>query len=114
MKPFIPVVALIACSSPTFAEEASNKEGIKTGAETVVNGAALMGVVGAMSGPKNETIYEGRKAGAQSWTELGDIQRLVKSSRSLSLSIAGATFYHPRSTECFNICLRTVFSRLVV
>ena len=78
MKPFIPLVALIACSSPTFAEEASNKEGIKTGAETVINGAALMGVVGAMSGPKNETTYEGRKAGAQTWTELGDIQRAAR------------------------------------
>ena len=78
MKPFIPLVDLIACSSPTFAEEASNKEGIKTGAQTVVNGAALMGVVGAMSGLKNETIYEGRKAVAQSWTELGDIQRAAR------------------------------------
>ena len=78
MKPFIPLVALIAYSSPTFAEETSNKEGIKTGAETVVNGAALMGVVGAMSGPKNETTYEGRKAGAQTWTELGDIQRAAR------------------------------------
>ena len=32
-----------------------------------------MGVVGAMSGSKKETTYEDRKAGAQTWTELGDI-----------------------------------------
>ena len=78
MKPFIPLVALIACSSPTIAEEVSNKEIIKTGAETVVNGAALMGVVGAMSDSKKETTYEDRKGGAQTWTELGDIQRAAR------------------------------------
>lgn len=80
MKTFIPlsVAVLLAFSSLSFAQEAASKEGIKTGAETVVNGAALMGVVGAMSGAKSEPFYEGRKAGARTWTELGDIQRAAR------------------------------------
>lgn len=78
MRPFIPLVALTALCSPSFAEETSNMEGIKTGAETVVNGVALVGVVGAMSDSKNETSYQGRKAGARTWTELGDMQRSAR------------------------------------
>ena len=71
-------LAAITISSHACSEEASNKEGIRTGAETVVNGAALIGVVGAMSGSKNETSYEGRKGGARTWRELGDMQRAAR------------------------------------
>ena len=55
-----------------FAEEASHKEGIKTGAETIVNGAALIGFVGAMSGQKSNT---GNERHPKTWHELGDMQR---------------------------------------
>ena len=58
--------------SLAFAEEASHKEGIKTGAETIVNGAALIGVVGAMSGQKSNT---GNERHPKTWHELGVIQR---------------------------------------
>ena len=72
------LVATITASSPSYSAEVSNKEGIKTGAETVVNGAALIGVVGAISGSKNGPSYEGRKAGARTWTELGDMHRAAR------------------------------------
>ena len=72
------LVAAITASSPSYSAEVSSKEGIKTGAETVVNGAALIGVVGAISGSKNGPSYEGRKAGARTWTELGDMHRAAR------------------------------------
>ena len=74
----LPLVAAITASSPSYSAEVSNKESLKTGAETVVNGAALIGVVGAMSGSKNGPSYEGRKAGARTWTELGDMHRAAR------------------------------------
>ncbi len=72
------LMVAIATSSPSYSAEVSNKEGIKTGAETLVNGAALIGVVGAMSGSKNGPSYEGRKSGAKTWTELGDMHRAAR------------------------------------
>lgn len=60
------------------AEEASNKQGIKTGAETLVNGTALLGITGAMSDNKQERSYDGRKGGARTWTELGDMHRAAR------------------------------------
>jgi hypothetical protein len=60
MKTCTPLTLVIILNfySPAFAEEVSHKEGIKTGAETIVNGAALIGVVGAMSGQKSNTGTE--------------------------------------------------------
>ena len=69
------VLAATSISSPSYSEEVSNKEGIKTGAETVVNGTALIGVVGSMSEPKPNSSYDGRKGGAKTWKELGDMHR---------------------------------------
>ena len=68
-------LALTDIIVPAFTEEPSNKQGIKTGAETVVNGAALIGVVGSMSEPKLNSSYDGRKGGAKTWKELGDMHR---------------------------------------
>lgn len=33
---------------------------------------------GTMPDSKNETSYEGRKAGARTWIELGDMQQLAR------------------------------------
>ena len=73
-------LALTAIIVPAFAEEPSNKQGIKTGAETVVNGAALIGITGAMTGSKPSNSYEGRKGGAKTWRELGDMHRAARPS----------------------------------
>ena len=71
-------LAAINISPPAYSEEASNKEGIKNGAETVVNGTALIGVVGSMSEPKPNSSYDGRKGGAKTWKELGDMHRAAR------------------------------------
>ena len=68
-------IVLIAFIIPAITEETSNKQGIKTGAETVVNGAALIGITGAMTDGKPSNSYEGRKGGAKTWRELGDLHR---------------------------------------
>lgn len=80
MKNSIPhiVLAAITINSPSYSEEVSNKEGIKTGAETVVNGTALIGVVGSMSEPKPNSSYDGRKGRAKTWKELGDVHRAAR------------------------------------
>ena len=80
MKSFALLICAIflATYSPVFAEETSSKEGIRTGAETVVNGTALLGITGAMSEPNHARSFEGRKAGATTWTELGDMQRAAR------------------------------------
>ena len=76
VAPFL-LIFLTLCTS-AFAEEASNKQGIKTGAEALVNGTALLGITGAMSDNKQERSYDGRKAGARTWTELGDMHRAAR------------------------------------
>jgi len=80
MKIFIPLflAGAMAYSSATFAEEISQKDGIKTGAETLVNGTALLGMSGAISESQHDPDYVGRKAGARTWTELEDMQRDAK------------------------------------
>lgn len=77
MKTLILPISLVVTAFifPAFAEEPSNRQGIKTGAETVVNGTALIGVVGSMSEPKPNSSYDGRKGGAKTWKELGDMHR---------------------------------------
>jgi len=55
------------CAS-VFAQEVSHKEGLKTGAETVVNGAALIGIVGAASG--QQTNYANQRH-PKTWNDLG-------------------------------------------
>jgi hypothetical protein len=66
------------CTS-VFAEEVSNKQGVKTGAEVLVNGTALIGITGAMTDNKQERSYEGQKAGVRTWTEIGDMHRSARS-----------------------------------
>ena len=80
MKTLISLISpvVIAFIVPAFAEESSNKEGIKTGAETVVNGAALIGITGAMTDGRPSNSYEGRKGGAKTWRELGDMHRAAR------------------------------------
>ena len=72
------VATLLTSCTSVLAEEPSNKEGIKTGAETIVNGTALIGITGAMSEPNQQRSYDGRKAGARTWTELGDMHRAAR------------------------------------
>jgi hypothetical protein len=72
------LAALAVSSSPTFAEEASTKEGLKTAGEGLVNGTALMGMTGATSAAHDATAYDGRRAGAKTWTELGDMHRAAR------------------------------------
>ena len=80
MKTLISLISLVVTAFifPAFAEESSNKEGIKTGAETVVNGAALIGITGAMTNGRPSNSYEGRKGGAKTWRELGDMHRAAR------------------------------------
>ena len=80
MKTLLPFtcLALTAIIVPAFAEEPSNMQGIKTGAETLVNGAALIGITGAMTDAKPSNSYEGRKGGAKTWRELGDMHRAAR------------------------------------
>lgn len=80
MKTLISLISpvVIAFIVPAFAEESSNKEGIKTGDETVVNGAALIGITGAMTNGRPSNSYEGRKGGAKTWRELGDMHRAAR------------------------------------
>jgi hypothetical protein len=69
------LVNIFTFYTSVFAEEVSNKQGVKTGAEVLVNGTALIGITGAMTDNKQERSYEGRKAGVRTWTELGDMHR---------------------------------------
>ena len=80
MKSFALLISVIflACCGSVFAEQASNKDGIKTGAETIVNGTALIGITGAMSEPNQPRSYDGHKAGARTWMELGDMHRAAR------------------------------------
>ena len=75
MKPLAIVISatLLTFCASVLAEEVSSKEGIKTGAETIVNGTALNGITGAMSELNQIRSYDSRKAGARTWTELGDM-----------------------------------------
>jgi hypothetical protein len=72
------LVTISTLCTPSIAEDATNKQGIKTGAETLVNGTALLGITGAMSDNKQARSYDGRKAGARTWTELGDMHRSAR------------------------------------
>jgi len=55
-----------------FAQEVSHKEGLKTGAETVVNGAALIGIVGAASGQQTNNANQRHP---KTWNDLGAMHR---------------------------------------
>jgi hypothetical protein len=74
MKPIILISLNIFLNflTPAFAEDISHKEGIKTGAETVINGTALMGIVGAISGEQSNTNNMQHQ---KTWTDLGSLQR---------------------------------------
>ena len=76
--PLLICAVFLASYTSLFAEEFSNKEGIKTGAETVINGAALIGITGAMSEHNQPRSYEGRKASAKTWAELGGMHRAAR------------------------------------
>ena len=80
MKTIAPILlAAIAVScSLALAEEASTKEGLRTAGEGLVNGTALLGISGATSEAHHDPAYDGRKAGAKTWTELGDMHRAAK------------------------------------
>ena len=70
--PITPLLLALLSSSVSIAEETSNKEGIKTGAETVVNSAALIGIVGAASDQQSNTDNQRRP---KTWGDLKALQR---------------------------------------
>jgi hypothetical protein len=72
ISPFILVLLTLFSSSSVIAEETSHKEAIKTGAETVVNGAALIGIVGAASGQQSSVVNQRHP---KTWHDLGALHR---------------------------------------
>ena len=78
MKAIWPIlfVILITPTIPAFAEEVSQKQGIKTGAETLVYGTALLGMSDETSifwnAPSSETKQSDRP---RTWGDLGAMQR---------------------------------------
>ena len=77
MKTTIPlfVVAIMPYSAPAFGEEILYREVIKTSVETLANGTALLGMSGAIADTLHDPSYDGRKSGAMTWTELGDMHQ---------------------------------------
>ena len=78
MKVIAPIlfVTLIASSIPACAEEVSQKQGIKTGAETLVNGTALLGMSDQTSIFWNAPTSETKLPDApRNWRDLGAMQR---------------------------------------
>ena len=78
MKVIAPIlfVTLIASSIPACAEEVSQKQGIKTGAETLVNGTALLGMSDQTSIFWNAPTSETKQPDApRNWRDLGAMQR---------------------------------------
>jgi hypothetical protein len=59
------------CAS-VFAQEVSHKEGFKTGAETVVNGTALIGILGATS---SQQTNRDNQRHPKTWNDLGAMHR---------------------------------------
>jgi hypothetical protein len=72
ISPIISLLLTLLSSSVSIAEETSNKDGTKTGAETVVNGAALIGIVGAASGQQSNTDNQRHP---KTWGDLKALQR---------------------------------------
>lgn len=70
--PITPLLLALLSSSVGIAEETSNKQAIKTGAETVVNGAALIGIVGAASGQQPNVVNQRHP---KTWGDLKALQR---------------------------------------
>jgi hypothetical protein len=69
-------VILITPSIPGFAEEISHMEGIKTGAETLVNGTALLGMSDETSIFWNAPSSESRQPDIpRNWRDLVAMQR---------------------------------------
>lgn len=68
----ISLVMILNFWTPTFADDVSHKEGIKTGAETVINGVTLMGIVGAASGERSNAY---NIKNPRTWSDLGAQQR---------------------------------------
>ena len=78
MKATAPILflSIIAPGIPAFAEELSHKEGIKTGAETLVNGTALLGMSDETSIFWNAPSSETKQPDApRTWRDLGAMQR---------------------------------------
>ena len=78
MKAIAPILfgILITPSISAFAEEVSHKEGIKTGAETLVNGTALLGMSDETSIFWNAPTSETKQLDSQrTWRDLGVMQR---------------------------------------
>jgi len=78
MKAIAPILfgILITPSISAFAEEVSHKEGIKTGAETLVNGTALLGMSDETSIFWNAPSSESRQPDIpRNWRDLVAMQR---------------------------------------
>lgn len=69
------LIGALVISFPAIAEENSHKQSIKTGAETVINGAALMGIAGAASAQQDQQPYDSRGTHPKTWKELGDLHK---------------------------------------
>lgn len=50
------ILPLLAFTYPAEADTVATKDGVKTGAETVVNGAALIGTLGAANAAQHEAL----------------------------------------------------------
>ena len=69
------ILALFMLASPAFAQETSNKQGLKAGAETLVNGAALLGMSGVTSGANKSQEDLARSNQNRTWENLGAMHR---------------------------------------
>ena len=77
MKTFARLLALLTVCFPfpADAEELSTKDGIKTGAETIVNGAALVGILGATSQNNSDQTRIQPSGPPKTWGELGAMHK---------------------------------------
>jgi hypothetical protein len=69
------ILPLFALSFQASAGPVATKDGVKTGAETVINGAALIGTLGAASAAHHEALKDKTQDHKRNWQDMDALYR---------------------------------------